>query len=571
MQSIFSYLKNYKKEFILGPLFKLIEAIFELFVPIVMAKIIDVGISNGDIGYVLKAGLILLALAVLGLSFASVAQFLAAKASQGFGTDLRNALFKRVNALSFEQFDKIGTSSLITRINTDVNQVQLGAAMFIRLVLRAPFLVLGAITMALIIDWKLGLIFVVVTPLISITLWFIMSKAVPYYKRLQNRLDKTTAIARENLSGVRVIRAFGAEQDSKQRFEEVADELSRAAIRVGKISALLNPVTTLIMNCAIIAIIWFGASQVNIGSLTQGELIAFVNYATQIILSLVVAANLTVIFTKASASSSRIKEVLALPTEHTAIENSTAYDMQSDIAIKFERVGFSYNKNAKRVLNDISFTLKKGETLGIIGGTGSGKTTIASLAARFYTPDEGDIYIDGVNCKNLSTSQHRAKVSIALQKSLLFSGTLQENMQLAKEDATAEDISKALSLAVADFALELPDKLQSKVVRGGKNFSGGQRQRLCIARAFLKPCDLLILDDSSSALDYTTDAKLRKNLKKLKDKSVIIISQRVNSIQSCDKILVLDNGNQVGYAPHIELLKTCEQYQAIYQSQVKEA
>jgi ATP-binding cassette subfamily B protein len=563
------YLKNYKKEVIIGPIFKLLEAIFELMVPLVMAKIIDIGVKNGDYNYVIKAGIALLVLGFLGLFCALVCQYSAAKASQGFGTDLRNDLFSHINSLSHSEIDIIGTSSLITRLTNDVNQLQLAVAMFIRLAFRAPFIIIGSAVMAMTLDLKLSIVFLFAIPLISLTLFWVMSKSIPFYSNIQKKLDKISLITEENLEGARVIRAFSKEENEKKRFIDASDDYTIASINVSKISALLNPLTSIIMNFAIVAILWYGGYRVNIGALTQGQIIAFVNYMTQISLTLVVFANLVVIFTKAFASGERVYEILEINSSITD-KNIKISPVSNALKVEFKNVSFSYKGSNKNSLSNANIKVNTGETIGIIGGTGSGKSTLINLIPRFYEATEGEVLIDGVNVKDYNLNSLRDKIGIVPQKAALFSGTLRENMTLGNKNASDEEIKKAFDIAQAsEFVSSLSKGLDTVILQGGKNLSGGQKQRLTIARALVKNPEILILDDSASALDFATDAKLRKAIKEeTKNMTVFIISQRATSIKNADKIIVLDNGNIVGIGSHSELLKNCTVYKEICLSQL---
>lgn len=569
MFKLLPYLKNYKKEVIIGPIFKLLEAIFELMVPLVMAKIIDIGVKNGDYNYVIKAGIALLVLGFLGLFCALVCQYSAAKASQGFGTDLRNDLFSHINSLSHSEIDIIGTSSLITRLTNDVNQLQLAVAMFIRLAFRAPFIIIGSAVMAMTLDLKLSIVFLFAIPLISLTLFWVMSKSIPFYSNIQKKLDKISLITEENLEGARVIRAFSKEENEKKRFIDASDDYTIASINVSKISALLNPLTSIIMNFAIVAILWYGGYRVNIGALTQGQIIAFVNYMTQISLTLVVFANLVVIFTKAFASGERVYEILEINSSITD-KNIKISPVSNALKVEFKNVSFSYKGSNKNSLSNANIKVNTGETIGIIGGTGSGKSTLINLIPRFYEATEGEVLIDGVNVKDYNLNSLRDKIGIVPQKAALFSGTLRENMTLGNKNASDEEIKKAFDIAQAsEFVNSLSQGLDTVILQGGKNLSGGQKQRLTIARALVKNPEILILDDSASALDFATDAKLRKAIKEeTKNMTVFIISQRATSIKNADKIIVLDNGNIVGIGSHSELLKNCTVYKEICLSQL---
>lgn len=572
MKQLARYLKDFKKQVIIGPIFKLLEAIFELIVPLVMASIIDNGIKNGDKEYVLKMGGVMILLGVLGLCFALICQYSAALASQGVGTKLRNDLFAHINKLSYKEIDQLGTNSLITRITNDVNQMQLVVAMLIRLVIRAPFLVIGAAIMALSIDLKLGLIFLVVAPLVAFVLYMVMSRSVPFYKVRQSKLDKVSLITRENLSGARVIRAFSKQPHELKRFNQSSDEVADIAIRVGKLSAILNPATFMILNVAIIAILWFGGYRVDNGILTQGQIIAFVNYMTQISLALVVVANLVVVFTKGSASAARINEIFA--TEASVKEGTYAENPASSTVpkIQFNDVSFSYLDNDEYALEHLTVTINKGETVGIIGGTGSGKTTLVNLLPRFYDTTKGSILIDGIDVKEYSFTKLRKQFGIVPQKAVLFGGTILENMRFAKEDATIEEIEKAVEIAQAkEFVESKEDKYNTVIAQGGKNLSGGQKQRLTIARALVGSPEILILDDSASALDFATDAKLRTSIREnCSGMTVFIVSQRANSIKYADKIIVLDDGTVQGIGTHDQLFETCEVYREICLSQLSE-
>ncbi|MGN1468139.1 MAG: ABC transporter ATP-binding protein [Ruminococcus sp.] len=564
------FLKDYKFQLIVGPLCKLLEAIFELIVPLVMASIIDVGVANRDTDYVLKMGGLMVLLGVVGLCSALVCQYNASVASQGTGTKIRNALFKHINTLSHKELDKLGTPSLITRMTNDINQVQNAVAMLIRLVIRAPFLVIGAMVMAMIINLKLSLIFFAAGILIALVLYFVMSKSVPFFKAIQKKLDKVSLVSRENLSGNRVIRAFSKQKQEQQRFEEISDDLSSTSIKIGKLSALLSPVTYVITNLAIVLIVWFGSKDANGGMIMSGDIIALVNYMTQILLAMVVVANLVVLFTKASASAARINQVFE--TKSTVTENPKTHLSPHKNApkIEFDKVSFSYSKG-KNALEDISFKINKGETVGIIGGTGSGKSTLINLIPRFYDATEGSVLVDGENVKDYPFSLLRKQIGIVPQQSVLFSGTVRDNMKWQNENATDEEILKALEIAQAkDFVLEKPMGLDAPVTQGGKNFSGGQRQRLCIARAIVSKPEILILDDSFSALDFATDAALRKALKEqTENMTVIIVSQRCSTIKNSDLILVLDDGRLVGKGKHRELFENCKAYEEICLSQLE--
>lgn len=568
MLKLARYLKYYKLQVTIGPVFKLLEAIFELIVPLIMANIIDIGVKNGDTNYIAKQGVLLVILGVTGLLSALICQYSASFASQGVGTILRRDLFHHINTLSHKEIDKIGTPSLITRMTSDINQIQLAVAMLIRLVIRAPFLVVGAMIMASTVSLKLSVIFFGAAVLIGLTLYIIMSKSVPFFKTIQKRLDRISLISRENLRGNRVIRAFARQDEEEEKFSKAAQELTDASISAGRISVLLSPLTCIITNIAIALIIWFGGMNVNIGDLSQGDIIALVNYMTQIMLAMVVVADLVVIFTRASASAQRINEIFETKTsvtEEKAEKNPTA---ENDNAIEFRNVSFSYGEG--EALKNVTFSIKKGETLGIIGGTGSGKSTFVNLIPRFYDATKGQVLVNGVDVKKYEIETLREKIGVVAQKTVLFKGSLRKNMQWGKEKAIDQEIIKALKIAQSwDFVEKLPGKLDFDVAQGGKNFSGGQRQRLTIARALVKQPDILILDDSFSALDFATDANLRKELKEqTRDMTVVIVSQRASTIRNADKIVVLDEGECVGIGTHQELYKNCSEYREICLSQL---
>lgn len=570
MYKLRRYLKAYRLQMILGPTFKLIEAIFELIVPILTARMIDYGVRRGDVAYVWHMGALMLLMGFIGLCSTLVCQKMAAIASQGVGTLLRNELYEQVNEFSHKEIDFFGTPSLITRITSDVNQLQSAVAMMIRLVVRAPFLALGAIVMAMSLNVHLGIIFLIVTPLIVLVLYIIMSRSIPFFKMMQKKLDRISLVSREGLSGVRVIRAFSRQNTEQERFDKAADEQTNTAIRVGKLSALLNPLTYVIMNFGIVAIIWFGGSQVYAGSLTQGEVIAFINYMTQTLLALIVVANLVVLFTKASASAARVNEVLETVSSVQPGTLSELTPAKNTPKVSFENVSFSYDDSEKYALEHLNLKVEPGQTVGIIGGTGSGKSTLANLITRFYDVTQGVLKIDGVDVKEYTFEFLRSKVSIVPQDAMLFSGTIESNLLWGNETAQPHDLERALRIAQAEeFVKHMPEGIQSPVSQGGKNFSGGQRQRLTIARALAANPEILILDDSASALDFATDAALRRALKhETKEMTVFIISQRVSAVKQADQILVLDDGNTAGLGTHEELLKTCQVYQEICLSQL---
>ena len=561
-----SFFAPYKKELIVGPFCKLVEAVLELLIPLIMAEIIDKGIALADWKFVLEySGLIVLT-CTAGLCFALVCQIFASRCSQGYGTDVRNALFKHINTLSPEQFDAFGTPSLLTRLSGDINQLQVAVAMLIRLVVRAPFIIIGSVIMAIILNPKLSVVFIIATPIIAVSLFFIMRSTIPRYKKVQREVDDLSAVTRENLSGVRVVRAFAREEEERERFNKEAKQLARAASTVGAVSALLNPVSLLIINLAITAVVYFGGDMVNIGDMTQGEVTAFVNYLTQISLALVVTANLVVIFTKASASSARVKEVL---NTSPAITDGEGVEWGEEGAprVEFKDVSFGYGGND--VLRHISFKVYPSKVVGVIGGTGSGKSTLVNLLPRFYDAREGSVLIDGRDVRDFKLKQLRDRIGYVPQRTVLFSGTIRENMLWGNPGATDEDIWQALKTAQAEEVVsKLPQGLDTPVNQGGKNFSGGQRQRLTIARALVRRPEIVIMDDSASALDFATDLKLRTAIRHdLTDTTTFIVSQRATSVRHADLIIVLDAGVPVGMGRHGELMRTCDVYREIVHSQ----
>lgn len=576
MKRLMMYLKDYKKESILAPLFKLLEAFFELLVPLVMANIIDYGISNRNMGYIGKMGLLLLLLGVVGLASSITAQFFAAKAAVGFSTQLRQALFDHIEDLSFTDIDKAGTSTMITRMTSDVNQVQSGINMTLRLFLRSPIIVFGAMIMAFTIDVKCALIFVVAIPLLSVVVFGIILSTIPMYKKVQSKLDQVLGITRENLTGVRVIRAFHQEAKEADRFRENNEALAAMQIFVGKISACMNPVTYIIVNGAIIALIYTGAVQVNIGNLSQGEVVAIINYMNQILVELVKLANLIVTMTKALACAERVASVFDIGADAAYVEaqDQKLADKVDKSApfLDFKHVSLTYQGAGAPTLQDMNFTINRGDTVGIIGGTGSGKTSLVNLIPGFYPATEGEILLEGRDIRTMSDEELRGRIGVVPQKAVLFKGTIRSNLQWGKPDATEEEMWKALELAQASEVVDgKPGKLDATVAQNGKNFSGGQRQRLTIARALVRNPEILILDDSASALDYATDAKLRAAIRTLEDKTTtFIVSQRASTIRHADKIIVLDDGEIAGMGTHDELLKDCTVYQEIYYSQYPE-
>ncbi len=572
MKKLLKYLKNYRKELVFGPFFKLLEAIFELIVPVVMARIIDIGIANGDTGYVWKMSGVIVLLGVCGLAFALTCQFLASKCAYGFGTELRTALYSHINRLSYTSIDRIGTASIVNRLTNDTNSVQTGVNMFIRLATRVPFLIGGAVVMAMTIDLKLSLIFFAAAPLITVIIVLIMRKTVPMYKATQRRLDHAALLTRESIEGTRVIRAFSRQNEEIREFGNAVDEIAASSVAVGKISAILNPVSFMIMNLSIVAITQFGGMRIDTGHLTQGELTAFINYMTQILLALVVFANLVVTFTKSFASANRINELFGLEPEISDGNETPQGHSDCESAVRFDDVSFTYQGAGEESLSHISFEVKRGEMLGIIGGTGSGKSTLSSLIPCFYRADSGTVSIYGEVVTKYNFDALRQSIGIVPQKAVLFSGSIRDNMKWRDADASDEEIIRALKTAQAwEFVSRMPNGLNTHISQGGKNLSGGQRQRLSIARALVGNPRILILDDSTSALDYATDLALRKALRsELSDTAIIMISQRATSLADADKIIVLEDGSAVGIGTHSKLLDTCEVYREIYASQMNE-
>jgi len=580
MKKLLVYLKDYKKESVLGPLFKLLEATFELIVPLVMAAIIDTGVATGDKSYIMKMCMVLVLLAVIGLTCSVTAQYFAAKAAVGFATKLRHALFAHIESLSFTEMDTVGTATLITRMTSDVNQVQNGVNLVLRLFLRSPFIVFGAMVMAFTIDVKAALVFVVTIPLLSIIVFGIMLISIPLYKKVQSALDKVLGITRENLTGSRVIRAFNKEDDEKVHFNENNDLLTRAQIYVGKISALMNPLTYVIINGAIVVLVWTGAVRVDNGYITQGEVVALINYMSQILVELVKLANLIININKSIACGNRIQSIFEMQPSITdgsgqkvdKVQTDTAdRSEEAEYAVEFSHVGLTYAGAGDESLTDIDFKVKKGETIGIIGGTGSGKSSVVNLIPRFYDVTSGFIKVDGKDVKDYPLEELRGKIGTVLQKAVLFHGTIRENLKWGNPDATEEDLNRAITVAQAkEFVDNKEGRLDFEIEQGGKNLSGGQRQRLTIARAVVKKPEILILDDSASALDFATDAALRKAIREMEgETTVFIVSQRAASIQHADRIVVLDDGKIVGLGTSEELLESCEVYQEIYNSQFK--
>lgn len=568
MQKLVPYLKGYYLESILGPLFKLLEVCFELLVPLLMAAIIDKGIAQSDTAYILRLGGVLVLLGVLGLASALTAQYFAAKAAFGFATALRRDLFAHTNRLSFSQLDAVGCAGLITRITSDINQTQSGVNLILRLFLRSPFVVTGALIMAFTVSKKLGWIFAVTVPLLALIIFVIMAAGIPLYKTVQKHLDKVSLSTRENLNGIRVIRAFSRQKTEQKQFDLTLALLKKGQLLAGNISALMNPLTYVLVNGAIILLLWQGAGQVHIGALTSGEVIALVNYMTQILIALVALAQLIVTVTRASASAARIHEVLTMTPAMTDAGNTPQAPVPNAPKIRMEDVSFAYAGTDEPALSHISIEIQAGETIGIIGATGAGKSTLVHLLPRFYDVTAGRVLLDGVDVKNYPFDQLREKMGIVPQKAVLFQGTLRENLKWRKKEATDEEINHALAIAQATETVKDKGGLDAMVSQGGKNFSGGQRQRLTIARALVGNPEILILDDSASALDFATDARLRQALKaSTKDMTVLIVSQRVSSLKHADKILVLDDGTQAGWGDHQTLFATCDVYREICDSQ----
>lgn len=572
MLKLFRYLKNYKKESVIGPLFKLIEACFELAVPIVMANIIEVGIKTENKQYIWKMGGVMVMLGVLGLACSLTAQYFAAKASVGFGTELRRDLFRHINKLSYSEIDGVGSSTLITRMTADINTAQSGVNILLRLLLRSPFIVIGAVIMAFTISVKLTLIFLVIAPCLAYVIYKVMSSTVPRYKVIQSTLDRANLLTGETLTGARVIRAFSREKDTEEEFRQNTEELRRLQLIAGKISALMNPLTYVIVNAAIGVLLWFGGKSVFSGAINQGEVIALINYMNQILLALLAVAILVTNITRMQASATRVNDIFAIEPSITDDGNS---EVTADInapAVEFRNVSFSYHGSDELALENINITVGRGECVGIIGGTGSGKTSVVNLIPRFYDRTDGAVLVDGTDVREYPLSQLRHKIGIVPQKAVLFKGTVRDNMKWRNKDADDEEIISALKLAQAyDFVMEKPDKLDEMILQEGKNLSGGQRQRLTIARAFVGSPEIVILDDSASALDLATDAKLRRAIsEQTEGMTVFIVSQRISSIKNVDKIIVLDDGRVAGIGTHRELFASCEVYKEICLSQLSE-
>lgn len=570
MKFLLKYIKPYTKYAVIGPIFKLTEAILELLVPTIMAKyLIDIGVYNGDISYVIKVGAVMLALAITGMLCALVCQYCASIASQGTGTRLRESIFRHISTLGFKELDYFGTGSLLNRITVDVNTIQQAVAMTVRIAIRAPFICIGSVIMAAFINFKLSLYIFATLPVLAIIIFLIMRKTIPLYRSVQSRLDSISSQSLETLSGVRVIRAFAKKGEEEERFNKTVDFYTKFATYAGKVAAILNPATVCIMNLLIVVILWAGGKSVQVGEFSQGEIIAFTTYITYMLTALFALADYILLFTRAVAGTGRIKELMLTKPDITDGAGACA-DLQAD-AVEFRDVSFSYTQGGENVLSNISFKLGKGESLGIIGGIGSGKTTLVNLLARFYDISAGQIYLYGNDLREYKLSDIRSMVSVARQNPILFTGTVKSNIMACNPEATAEDLMRASDDAqCTEFVLTKRDGFDSAVEAGGKNLSGGQRQRVSVAGALIRKSPILVLDDSSSALDFATDLKLRRAIKANKfTKNLIIISQRVSSICDCDKILVLDDGEQVGFGTHEQLMSSCEIYQHIFFSQTK--
>ncbi len=571
MKKLLIYLKNYKKECVLAPLFKLLEASFELIVPLVMAAIIDRGIAVSDRPYIFKMGGVLVLLAAVGLTCSITAQYFAAKAAVGFATKLRYSLFSHIETLSFSEMDTVGSSTLITRITSDINQVQSGVNMVLRLFLRSPFIVFGAMIMAFTVNVKAALVFVVTIPLLSVVVFSVMLASIPLFKKVQSGLDQVLGHTRENLEGARVIRAFNKEEDEAREFNASNEFLTNMQLVVGRISTLMNPLTYIIINCAIIAVIWVGGKQVYGGIITQGEVVALVNYMSQILVELVKLANLIILINKAIACGNRIEEVLETKSSIVNAPSEVNAASDSENAVVFSHVSMAYASTSEEALTDIDFTAKKGQTIGIIGGTGSGKSSVVNLIPRFYDVSKGSVLVNGRDVRDYDLTELRDKIGVVMQKAVLFQGTIAENLRWGKPDATDDELWHAIEVAQATDVVEGKEgKLDYMIEQGGRNLSGGQKQRLTIARAVVKDPDILILDDSASALDFATDARLRAALRNLQgNKTIFIVSQRTSSIQFADQIIVMDDGQVAGIGTHEQLLEQCETYREIYESQFK--
>ena len=566
MKDLIKYLRHYIKESILAPLFKMLEASFELFVPLVMAAIIDTGIKNSDKPYIFKMGMVLVGLAIVGFISALTAQYFAAKAAVGFGKELRGDLYRHINTLSYSEIDKIGTSTLITRLTADVNQMQTAVNLFLRLFLRSPFIVIGAVVMAFTVDPKTAIIFAVSIPLLAVVVFGIMFYSVPIYKKVQNRLDSVMRMTRENLSGVRVIRAFNHEQREIEDFDKCSEELKDMQLYGGKISAYLNPITYVIVNLSIVLIIYVGGLRVDTGRLTQGEVISLINYMSQVLVELIKLSNLIINLTKSVACGNRINDVFKIKP---SINDGSGIKTENDTAVEFDHVSATYAGSNEKSLDSLTLNVPRGSTVGIIGATGSGKTTLINLIPRFYDVSGGSLKVNGTDVRNYNVDELRKLVGVVPQKAALVSGTVRDNMKWGKPDATDEEINAALKTAQALDFVDEKDGLDSNILQGGKNLSGGQIQRLTIARALVRKPEILILDDSSSALDFATDAALRRAIKSDTDNmTVFIVSQRFSTIKNADIIIVLDDGKVCGIGKHDELFESCEEYRDICESQL---
>ena len=566
MKDLIKYLRHYIKESILAPLFKMLEASFELFVPLVMAAIIDTGIKNSDKPYIFKMGMVLVGLAIVGFISALTAQYFAAKAAVGFGKELRGDLYRHINTLSYSEIDKIGTSTLITRLTADVNQMQTAVNLFLRLFLRSPFIVIGAVVMAFTVDPKTAIIFAVSIPILAVVVFGIMFYSVPIYKKVQNRLDSVMRMTRENLSGVRVIRAFNHEQREIEDFDKCSEELKDMQLYGGKISAYLNPITYVIVNLSIVLIIYVGGLRVDTGRLTQGEVISLINYMSQVLVELIKLSNLIINLTKSVACGNRINDVFKIKP---SINDGSGIKTENDTAVEFDHVSATYAGSNEKSLDSLTLNVPRGSTVGIIGATGSGKTTLINLIPRFYDVSGGSLKVNGTDVRNYNVDELRKLVGVVPQKAALVSGTVRDNMKSGKPDATDEEINAALKTAQALDFVDEKDGLDSKILQGGKNLSGGQIQRLTIARALVRKPEILILDDSSSALDFATDAALRRAIKSDTDNmTVFIVSQRFSTIKNADMIIVLDDGRVCGIGKHDELFESCEEYRDICESQL---
>lgn len=572
MKKLFRFFKNYKKEMIISPLFKIFETVSEIIIPILVAQMIDVGVANHDANFVILYGCIVIGLYIVSIVSSIFSQKYAALAATGISYDIRKSMYQHINTFSHKELDKFGTATLNNRMTHDVSRVEQAIGKFLRLIMRSPLILIGAIISSMVIDLKLSLIFIAITPIIVGIVLFTLKITDPLYNKAQKTLDKVSEITRENLQGVRVVRAFNKQADEERRFTVASKNLRKAGIKVTNVSSLLSPITTAIINFSVIAIMWFGGLQVNVGSLTQGEIIAFVNYMTQISTALVTVANMIIALIKAQTCAKRINEVF--DTKPSIVEtNSAPIEITADTQtpkIEFQNVSFAYDNNAKYAIKNLNLKIMPGETIGIIGGTGSGKSSIINLIPRFYDATQGAVFVDGVNVNNYSFHQLRSKIGLVPQKAVLFKGTLKENLRWRKQDASLEEMSKAVKISQSEeFVNELDGKYDYKVQAGGKNFSGGQRQRLTIARALVGDPEIVIMDDSASALDFATDAALRKAIKENVKSTVILVSQRAGTVRNADKIVVLENGNVVGIGKHKDLLECCPVYKEIYDSQTK--